>query len=251
MTTLTAPPRTFSPTIVPDQIAKFHTQGFLTLDAITTPQDVAHIQELLEGLFNRFHELPKELALDLGDVKNHNGTQVIQQINAAITFEPRLKETLYYKNAEKVARALLGREVRCNWDHAIYKPPHNGKETPWHQDMAYGARAAGFDREKAIGLGCNFWMPLQDVTVDSGCMQFIPHSNLISLLPHQPVGNDPAVHTLETLGTDTKKAVACPIPKGGCTIHAPKTLHYTGPNNTQNWRRVWILFFGVDMPRTL
>lgn len=234
------------------QIADFHMRGYLSLESITTRADILRIQELLEGLFARFDQLPPELALDLGDVKNHRGQQAIPQINTASTFEPRLLDTLYFQNARRVAQRLMNSEVTCTWDHAIYKPPMNGKETPWHQDLAYGVRSSKTDPQIQVGLGCNFWMPLQDVTVDAGCMQFIPYSNHINLLPHHEVGHDPKVHTLETDGVDRSKAVACPIPAGGCTIHSPKTLHYTGPNLTDNWRRVWILFFKpTGTPRTL
>jgi ectoine hydroxylase-related dioxygenase (phytanoyl-CoA dioxygenase family) len=121
----------------------------------------------------------------------------------------------------------------------------NGKETPWHQDIAYPVTSGKLDPARTIRVGCNFWMPLQDVTLESGCMQFVPSSNHAGVLPHRTVGGDPKVHTLEVDGPlDTSTAVACPIPAGGCTIHGPRTLHYTGPNNTANWRRAWILFFG-------
>jgi ectoine hydroxylase-related dioxygenase (phytanoyl-CoA dioxygenase family) len=80
-------------------------------------------------------------------------------------------------------------------------------------------------------------------------MQFIPYSHLGNLRPHHPMGNDPLVHTLETDDVDPSKAVPCPIPAGGCTIHQPKTMHYTAPNDTDVPRRAWILFFGYPIPQ--
>jgi hypothetical protein len=76
-----------------EQVMHFHRYGFLTLDRITTPTDLKRIQELLQGLFDRFDTLPKEMALDLGDVKTHEGKQTTPQINQAISFEARLAET--------------------------------------------------------------------------------------------------------------------------------------------------------------
>jgi ectoine hydroxylase-related dioxygenase (phytanoyl-CoA dioxygenase family) len=232
-------------TLTPQQIVQFHREGFLALQAITTPEDVAHIRELLDGLFARFDELPKDLALDLGDVKTHGGKQRTPQINMASQFEPRLKETLYFRNAQAVAEQLLGQGASSSWDHAILKPPHNGRETPWHQDLSYPSHSSG--NWELLRMGCNFWMPLQDATVESGCMQFIPHSHLGNLQPHHPVGHDPRVHTLMTDKADASKAVPCPIPAGGCTIHLPKTMHYTAPNDTDIPRRTYILFFGVPL----
>src|SRR5207247_10748893 len=50
--------------------------------------------------------------------------------------------------------------------HAICKPAFNGAATSWHQDEAYAL-------ERKI-LSAHFWVPLQDVTRDMGCMEFIP-----------------------------------------------------------------------------
>jgi ectoine hydroxylase-related dioxygenase (phytanoyl-CoA dioxygenase family) len=210
---------------------------------VATQEDVVLIRELLQGLFERFDELPKDVALDLGDKKTHEGQQRIPQINQVLELEPRLRETQYFQSASAIAHQLLGDKFRLSWDHAIFKPPHNGKETPWHHDLAYPAQR----NPKITNFGVNMWMPLQDVTVESGCMQFIPYSNLGNLLPHHPVGYDPEVHTLETDEYDASHAVACAIPAGGVTMHQPKTLHYTGPNNTDNWRRAWILNFVCEL----
>jgi len=225
-----------------EQVARFHREGFLALERITTATDVARIRRLLDGLFARAHELPREMVVDLGDVKHHAGAQRIPQINNTLQFEPRLRDTRYFRNAERLARQLLGASAALQWDHAIYKSPQGDRATPWHQDLAYPARST--NNPNLVRFGCNFWMPLQETAVEMGCMQFIPFGHLGNLRPHQPVGNDPAVHTLITDDADPSQAVACPLPAGGVTIHQPKTLHYTGPNRTDQTRRAYILFFG-------
>ena len=233
-----------------DQLRHFYRMGFLAIDRPIVPADeVAHIRGLLDGLFARFDELPKDLAVDLGDVKNHPGAQRTPQVNQASRFEPRLLETRYYQRAQAMARQLIGDDATMRWDHAILKPAHNQRETPWHQDLSYPARSSGSDR--IIKFGCNMWLPLQETGVEGGCMHFIPHSHLGNLLPHHEVGHDPAVHTLEADDCDHSAAVACPLPPGGLTIHQPKTLHYTGPNRTDVPRHTWILFFGIDLPERL
>ena len=233
-------------TIAPAQIAQFHRDGFLKLDRLTTADDIARVTELLDGLFERFRELPSNLAFDLGDKKNHDGAQRMPQINNCVQFEPRLKETLVFRNAETIAKQLLGDEAKFSYDHAIYKPPRNGREVPWHQDLGYGASR----NPDAICFNANFWIPLQDATIENGCMQFIPHSHWGNLLPHHPIGHDPKVHTLETDNIDATHAVACPLKVGGATIQHGKTLHYTGPNNTDAPRRAWIINFGYGVANT-
>jgi len=235
-----------TPVLSHEEIIAYHRKGFGVVENLTTPADLERVRELLDGLFDRMDELPRELAFDLGDKKLHAGAKQIPQINNATRFEPRLLETQTYTRAFEAAKLILGSEATFRGDHSIYKPPHNERATPWHQDISYGARHV---KNPADLLRWNiaFWIPLQTATIESGCMQFIPFSHLGNILSNHTIGHDPEAHTLETDGVDTARAVACPIALGSATMHAPKTLHYTGPNKTDNPRRAWILNFAVDL----
>lgn len=222
-----------------EQVAEFHREGFLKLDRITTPKDVAFIKGILDELFSRHRALPKEHAYELGSAKDLTQAPVIPQVIAPEKLRPDLLESLYYRNARAISEQLLGRDCRFQGGHAIYKPPHNNKETPWHQDQAYWAKGT-------TAFSANFWMPLLEAPVAAGCMQFVPKSHLGDLFPHHPFGNDPKMHTLQTEHVDASKAVACPLQAGGCTVHHLKVLHYTGPNTTANPRPAYILTFGYE-----
>lgn len=222
------------------QVAQYHREGFLVVDQITDAADVAAIRALLDDLFARHRELPPDVAYELGSAKDRSGEIVIPQIIGPAKLAPALRETRYFQNACAIARQLLGADCNFLGDHAIYKPPQNRKETPWHQDQAYWAPGT-------TAFTVNFWMPLLDAPVESGCMWFVPRSQLGDLLPHHPAGHDPSMHTLEVdEPVDQSKAVACPLKAGGATLHALKTLHYTGPNASDNLRPAYILTFGYE-----
>ena len=76
-------------------------------------------------------------------------------------------------------------------------------------------------------------------------MQFIPGSHRLNVLPHRSIGGDVRVHGLEVDPevTDLGELVACPLPAGGATIHHCRTLHFAGPNRTNQARRAYILAF--------
>jgi ectoine hydroxylase-related dioxygenase (phytanoyl-CoA dioxygenase family) len=133
---------------------------------------------------------------------------------------------------------LLGLAADFQFDHAINKPPRTGAETPWHQDEAYWDPALEYS-------AFSIWMPLQEATLDNGCMQFVPDSHQLGVQPHHHIGNDPKVHGLEIDQIDASRAVACPLPAGGATIHSSQTLHYAGPNLTDQPRRAYILAFSA------
>ena len=125
----------------------------------------------------------------------------------------------------------------------------DGAETPWHQDEAYWDPAYAYE-------ALSIWMPLQEATLENGCMQFIPGSHRLEVLPHQSIGNDPRVHGLVTDKVNPAQAVACPISAGCCTVHHCRTLHYAGPNRSPEPRRAYILTFRLppkpcDKPRAV
>ena len=59
----------------------------------------------------------------------------------------------------------------------IRKPP-GGRAVLWHQDHAYWEPELDY---KALGV----WLPMHDVSVEMGAMQFIPGSHKRGLLPHR------------------------------------------------------------------
>jgi ectoine hydroxylase-related dioxygenase (phytanoyl-CoA dioxygenase family) len=54
------------------------------------------------------------------------------------------------------------------------------------------------------------------------------------------------VHGLVTDAVDASRAVACPIPAGGATFHHCRTLHFAGPNTTDEPRRAYILVLSAS-----
>lgn len=89
------------------------------------------------------------------------------------------------------------------------------------------------------------WMALDDVTVEKGCMQFIPGSHKWGEFP--PIdfsGEGPA---LSEYLTDEQLEQWNPVPveleAGSCTFHHGLTFHYTNPNTTDQIRRALVIIF--------
>ena len=122
-----------------------------------------------------------------------------------------------------------------------FKPASVGLETPWHQEEAY------WDNVNCLGNYLIVWIPLDRVSADSGCLQFIPRSHLGDVLRHRW---EPRRPLIVDEPIDLSAAVACPVPPGAATVHHCRTLHYAGPNTTRSPRRVWLMaFHGHPSPR--
>jgi ectoine hydroxylase-related dioxygenase (phytanoyl-CoA dioxygenase family) len=238
-------------TLTPEQIRSFHEEGFLSLPAISPPEEVAQLRLVFDRLVKEKAGFKEGAQYDLVGKSGETGPPKLTQIISPINYAPELRDTIFRANALSIAKQLLGEAAGAAFEHAIIKPAQLGAATPWHQDEAHRFDP-NFDYNQI-----SIWMPLQEATLENGCMQYIPGSNKGEILRHVSPGNDPTVHALETDPStfDASKAVPCPLAPGGCTIHSGRTLHYAGPNTTGMTRRAYILAFEIppkprETPRT-
>jgi ectoine hydroxylase-related dioxygenase (phytanoyl-CoA dioxygenase family) len=217
------------------QVAAFHRDGFIAIDALTDLAEVEELRALYDEMFRRASGFA---AGDRIDLLSDAGRALLPQIMNPERYAPRLVQGLAYRNATVIARQLLGEGCESMGNHAILKPAGLGAATPWHQDEAY------WDPRHAH-QALSIWMPLQPATLANGCMQFIPGSHRRDVLPHELIAAHS--HGLRIVESGTPgEETACEIPAAGATIHAGRTLHYAGPNLTDQPRRAVV--YGFRLP---
>jgi hypothetical protein len=234
---IVSPPRVSAATV-----SEFRRNGFAVINGVTTRDDLDRISRIMARLYRRYPGLRcSGHAVDLG-LGTTGASPEIPEINHTTRLEPELASTLTFHRCRALAETLLDCSVEHRFDHAIYKPALNGRATAWHQDGAYTDPTL---------VTVHFWVPMQDVTVEMGCMQFIPGSHRERIRPHHRLEGH--AHALEADDVDTTRAVACPLRAGDVTVHSAQTLHYTGPNLTTVPRLAWSLGFGPrrGLPRRL
>jgi ectoine hydroxylase-related dioxygenase (phytanoyl-CoA dioxygenase family) len=222
-----------------DDIAFFAENGFLVVDRITTDDELEWLTKIFLAIFDE----DEGQVFEPGREPDQQGpTQLSQSLHPEIRF-PELLETTYRRNALHFAAALLdvSEAELSSWGHMIRKPALKSRAAPWHQDEAYW-------RPELTYHALAVWLPLHEVTVDRGAMQFIPGSHKGDLLMHHHVG-DPRGNLLEAEGADPAKAVPCPLPAGGATFHHHRTLHFTAPNTTPLDRLAYPMEFQLPPQR--
>jgi ectoine hydroxylase-related dioxygenase (phytanoyl-CoA dioxygenase family) len=139
----------------------------------------------------------------------------------------------------EIARRLTrSAHVRLWHDHALIKYPKDSKATAWHQDKVY------WPMHENDALSC--WMALDDVTVDNGCMWFIPGSHKFGPLDPVDLGTATEESLLARFPEEKRqqfKAGAMPMKAGSCTFHNGLTFHYAGPNVTDGLRRAMVTIY--------
>lgn len=220
------------------ELGRFHSDGFTYTDQITTPEDVAYVREIFDQMFQDKRGREEGNQFDLAGSDEEGKEASLPQIKDPARYAPELNDSKLLENASRALSQLFGEPVQASFYHAIFKPPKHGAETPWHQDAAY------WD-PNYIHRKISVWVPLQEVTVENGCMQFVPKTDNEDIMIHQSINNDPTIHGLELLPEKHEeladKAVPCPLPAGGASFHGGYAPHYAGPNFSDNPRRAIIL----------
>lgn len=221
------------------EVAFFHENGFLAIDRpIADAEELAWLRVVYDRLFDERAGREEGNQFDLAGADEEGREGALPQILDPARYAPELNQGRFLAAANAIVRRLLGEEASVGIGHAIYKPAGSGAATPWHQDEAYWDPSRDY-------TSVSVWMPLQEATVDNGCLWFIPGSHRWDVQPHRSIGGDVRVHGLEMVSPPTEGAVACPLPPGGVTIHLNRTAHYAGPNVSGIPRRALIMMGGL------
>ena len=205
--------------------------GFAVVEDIATPKDIDVIRQVVRRVLASKDVTFRELG-------ERTGTPQIQEVHDIFARAPEIQETDFFGRAKELSRSFLKTaDVFLNFDHVILKPPMSNRETAWHQDAAYVPRIYRFQRR------VHWWLPLHDVTVEQGCMRYVPRTHHSTRMKHVAVG--PTSDAIKTILPVGSTVIECPVRVGSACVHLPKTLHSSGPNTTQRSREAYILQFAA------
>jgi hypothetical protein len=114
---------------------------------------------------------------------------------------------------------------------AVAKSGYSGlvSQIPWHQDN--GVILPEADEAHILTV----WMPLNEATVENGCLQVIPRSHWSDLIDHCP--SEKGVAIPEKL-IPTERAVPLPMRPGSVLLMTSRTLHSSLDNVTEDQIRI-------------
>ena len=198
------------------ELAGFQQQGFLTITSLAPPDDILKVRQIIDRLYA--HQGRGHGCLD-----------------NLLRLAPELQTSGPFTTCLRIAKQILGRTAMYACDSGLYKEPHGKHGTPWHQDGAFHGK---YFPNNTLA----FWIPLQDVALENGCMHYIPLRRHQILLPHHPYyPND--YRSMATDDVNASEAIACPLHIGDAAVHGPLTLHSALANSTDFIRRTWVLTF--------
>ncbi len=245
--------------LTPEEIARYHEQGFLFPIRVLSEAQVEAAREALEEHLSgqrdsKTYELTdKIIDNEKGEAAVGTGTAVLEQ--TAVEKKPHSVPFLFnlWERDERfweivsnpviagMARQLLGsKEVVLLEDGAVVKKPVVGGKLSWHQDYAYWPLAS------PGAVTC--WIALDDVGAENGGMQVAAGSHKLgeklpvefgdgSSFMHEERPGIGEVQKAEDAGLE---AVGYELKAGECGFHHALLWHASGPNTSQNPRRGFI-----------
>ena len=228
-----------SMTVTNDQIAQFRAAGFVSFPRLVD-------SGTLDALRAAYDELIEAGARGDGSLDRRLGG-LTRQI-----MRPEFSHAAFRKNpactmALEVTSALTGwKDPGFYYSQLLYKPPGHPHETPWHQDVAYGAMPFVAPGTRQPPFMLTFWVALDDADEENGCMHFYPKVHGGQTLPHRVAAGDcedegRMLALVHDEWMDPDQVVCCPIPAGGATVHDASTLHFTPANKSNRARRAYII----------
>jgi ectoine hydroxylase-related dioxygenase (phytanoyl-CoA dioxygenase family) len=144
---------------------------------------------------------------------------------------PLFRQAVRDARMADLMEAAIGPNVEFLSDKVVFKSHDKDFGTPWHQDWSYW-----YGTHKVSA-----WVPLDDATVENGCLRVLPGSYLAPVT-HDGVGSEDKgfVHQLKPESVDESRAVTVELEAGGAIVFHDLTLHASHANTSGRDRWVWI-----------
>ncbi len=227
-----------------EQIASYRTNGFLILDDFLTPEEVGHWKTTVDkAVANRkgqkfpHSEIKSGEADGINDNADYFG-KVFDQIVNLWMLDDGVKELMFDKRIGKMVTDLAQVDGMRIWhDQSLIKQPW-ANSTAWHLDTPFWS----FSHREALSI----WVALEDVTLQNGCLYFMPESNHDTDFIEPGIGvnmGDIFDTYPKYRGVEPKASV---IKAGSCSFHNGLNIHAAGVNMTASTRSAMTCAFMPD-----
>jgi hypothetical protein len=144
---------------------------------------------------------------------------------------PELARIARHPDILDVIEAILGQNLLA-WSVELFiKEPGSTKTVSWHQDITYWGMGETDDEVTA-------WIALSDVSVEAGCMRFIPGSHIGGVVAHNDTfsADNLLSRGQEIADVTEEDAVYGPLHPGQMSLHHGRCFHASGQNKSSDRR---------------
>ena len=226
-----------------DNIEFYQRNGYIQFEGFLSDTETVALRRAIDDAVANNRE--RIVGAEKGGRQSDDYERVFNQMVNLWTDYPEVKEIAFDVRLGECARRLSrSQHVRIYHDHAMIKPPgEDSKLTNWHQDAPYWP----MDPVGALSA----WIAVDDVTIENGCLHFVPGSHSYGRLEPIKLGveGESIVEKLKARGYEVPEPRPMPMKAGGVTFHHGCTFHYAGPNRSTDPRRGFAIIYIPDTTR--
>ena len=226
--------------VTDSDIETYQQNGFIRFHSFFSPAEMDDLRAVIDDAIAAHRD--RIVGAEGGGRTSADYERVFNQMVNLWVDSPGARRIAHSRRLAEAGRRLSqARHVRIYHDHAMVKPAgQESKETNWHQDAPYWPM-------EPVG-SFSAWIAVDDVTVDNGCLHFVPGSHKFGLL--EPIRLGVAGESIVDKMRQQGHEVAAPAPMemkaGGVTFHDGCNFHYAGPNRTDDPRRAFAIIYIPD-----
>ena len=226
------------------QVDFFEKNGFVVIKNFLSADELDHWRATVMNAVNKRNgqKMPgKDLKTGESDGINEDADyygKVFDQLLNLWQTDEGVKRLMIDERIGKMAAELAGVDgIRIWHDQALIKRPW-ANPTSWHIDTPFWS----FSDRKALSI----WIALDDVTLENGCLYFIPGSHQETTFENKGIGKN-MDGIFEVYPQFVKaQSVAVPMKAGSCSFHNGLTIHGANANMTSGFRRAMTCAYMPD-----
>lgn len=214
-----------------EQIDFFHTQGYLGVDDLLSPAEVAALQQVTDDFIGQSRQFTvSNDVFDLEPDHTPDVPRVRRLINPAAQ-HPIYDQVRCHNLILEILSHLIGPNIRYSGNKLNMKTAKTGSAVEWHQDWAFHPHTN--DDYLTVGIA------IDEMTQDNGALLVIPGSHRGPIYDHHQDGVFVGAVTNPIF--DQSKAIPIEVKAGGISIHHVRTLHASAPNRSKRPRRLLLI----------
>lgn len=226
-----------------EQKHTYQEQGYLLIPDLVTGAELEALRTRLReythgGRSTERLTLQIEPRVQRGEISVSHPGDGIRKIDGLVQGDDLFQGLGLHSNIVGILKDILGAHIKMFRNSLLLKPPTVGSAKGWHQDSPYWSI-------EPMEL-CSCWFPLDDATLENGCMMVIPAGHRLGALPHVSVTDD---FVIAPNAIQTEKGVAVPMRAGSGLFFHSLLPHYTAPNRSDRWRRAIALSYMSSLSR--
>jgi len=227
-----------------DQVEFYAENGYIVIEDFLSAAELNHWRSAVNTAVKNRNgkKMPgKDITIGQDDGINEDTAyfnNVFDQLLNLWQTSDEVKEIMLDARIGKMAATLAGVDgIRIWHDQALIKTPW-ANPTSWHLDTPFWS----FTDRNALSI----WVALDDVTLENGCLFFIPGSHKKTTFQNAGIGKN--MDGIFNVYPEFKSSSAQPvlIKAGSCSFHNGLTIHGAHANMTPGFRRAMTCAYMPD-----